>query len=1479
MKKIFVSILFISLVSVLFKYTYNDKKTEKASLQLSKVKERKKYDQPDKAVAWLEQFRQTPKNSLSPSQLNRKIQSEVKAIEKTRKTKKAQSPNIPKFKFENLGPSNFGGRIRGFVINPDDENQLLAGSVSGGIWKSINAGKSWKAKGDFLSTIAIGSMIVDPDNSKRVYVGTGEGFFNFDAARGAGIFVSEDFGESWDFLSSTNTDDFLYVNRLVRIPNSSTLIAATFSGIFKSDDLGQTWSEVSGFATAGRGFVDLKIDPSDSNHLLAVHYGIPNDALNFVISSPSNIANNYEAVVASFGPSFPEEGINNLDVVIVNDTTAPTNDGCEAITNDLTDKIALIQRGSCNFTDKVKNAQLKGALAVIVYQNSDDSPFGMGGDDDTINIPSAMISKANGELIVNESTTVIGSVLNVVASSIDRLLLRSTNAGISWENLGASQGLPEINVGRMELAFGMDGVIYVAVANSDDATLGLWRSPGGVADFVKTQTTAQFIERQGWYDLAIGVHPNDSNTVFTGAVDQFVTRDGGDSMIKNSNWRPSGTATGINSISKYMHSDLHGFIFSPNNPDHHYIVGDGGVFKTEDNGLTFNSLNDGLSISQSYGIAVSPDGTKVTSGTQDNGSQLYFGDTNNWFEWSGGDGGYSAWDQQNGNYLYGSFPNGGMFGSKNSGQSIRGMELPDTDGASFIQPFALDAKNGNRLIVGTNNVFYTSNARSLNNATFLDITGDLASGNVNALSFNSSIENQILIGMTGGNIYKLDSLGDANTLTDITPSDNGDFRGAITDVKSDASDVTGNTLYATRGNYEKDRVIKSLDGGQTWQSIAGNLPEMPVYQITIDPKNPNILIIGTEVGLWVAELEGTSTVDWQRYDYGLAFTRVMDFDWYEDDTLFIGTHGRGTYKASRNPIDISLNTLITTNSSIDNDGILDSGETGLYMVNVKNNSGFDISGAQLEVSLPAEFQVTTSEFDIDKLLANSSTVIPVEVTLNDDSSCLLDTSLSAVLNYEDKEIIESINIITSANINLETSDFFDGAEESSSEMTIERMLGSSDWQQVDSAFRSGSKSWFASNEISYADKSLISPWMVMNGGGNMMSFSLKYSTQGDQEQYFDGVILELREKGGLWEDIGHLSSIAYDGQLFNNNTALTRQAWSGSQNNWRDSIVDLADLYQGKTVQFRFRMVSDTRIGGVGFWVDDIQMSNVIRKTQPSCDPDINSGNNLPSSGLWYDRSKSGHGFGIEPIGRDNLYFIIFYTYDDNGIPEWYTSITTLENGVLNVNFETDTLQKSIYNKDTQSSSIDPSLNDGRLSIDFNSSEASSNALCNDGTAGRQMDRVAILRWKLDDQQGSWCIEPIISEDRKGSPDFGGTWYGGSGDSGWGLSLSLVKTELVSIFYYYDDTGQPRWAIGQQQGFERGNDLKINMNEVSGFGRLETPIAISTNSAGTIIFNLENSLNNILIDGKISIDVNYQGVEGGDWIRNSSPIQILTKPH
>jgi hypothetical protein len=118
------------------------------------------------------------------------------------------------------------------------------------------------------------------------------------------------------------------------------------------------------------------------------------------IISPSGIDGTYAVQPAAFGPPIDLTGVSG-NMAVVDDGSADPTLGCEPLANGsaIAGRIAVVDRGECFFTEKVKNAQNAGATAVIVVNNQPTGLPPMGGDDATITIPSAGITQADGDLI------------------------------------------------------------------------------------------------------------------------------------------------------------------------------------------------------------------------------------------------------------------------------------------------------------------------------------------------------------------------------------------------------------------------------------------------------------------------------------------------------------------------------------------------------------------------------------------------------------------------------------------------------------------------------------------------------------------------------------------------------------------------------------------------------------------------------------------------------------------------------------------------------------------------------------------------------------------------------------------------------------------------------------------------------------------------------------------------------------------------
>jgi hypothetical protein len=155
---------------------------------------------------------------------------------------------------------------------------------------------------------------------------------------------------------------------------------------------------------------------------------------------------NYGAYKSAFGAAVTAGGkIGPL--AVYNDGTGVATDGCEASTASLTGKMAIIDRGTCNFTVKVKNAQNAGAVAVVLVNNvPGGGAFAPGGTDRKVKIPSAMVSFEDGStlrMLAGSSANLhlSGLVALQIDGDIDAdIVAHEYGHGLSWRMIGSMSG-------------------------------------------------------------------------------------------------------------------------------------------------------------------------------------------------------------------------------------------------------------------------------------------------------------------------------------------------------------------------------------------------------------------------------------------------------------------------------------------------------------------------------------------------------------------------------------------------------------------------------------------------------------------------------------------------------------------------------------------------------------------------------------------------------------------------------------------------------------------------------------------------------------------------------------------------------------------------------------------------------------------------------------------------------------------------------
>ena len=249
----------------------------------------------------------------------------------------------------------------------------------------------------------------------------------------------------------------------------------------------------------------------------------------FSVNTAGAHQGNYSGLIAAFGAGLPTPPVTeNLAVVIDDNANGGTdvNDGCENITNAsaINGKIALIKRGTCNFTVKVKKAQDAGAKAVVMVNNVAGAPITMGGEDPTITIPAVMISMENGNPIINAvlaGTTLNGSVPK--EGHYDGYKDGTFDNGIMAHEYG--HGISNRLTGGPTNGGCLNNQEQMGEGWSDYLGLVMTIEPGdhgtdgrGIGTYAISQPTTGVGIRPTRYSTNMSVNPSTYNTIKTAAV-------------------------------------------------------------------------------------------------------------------------------------------------------------------------------------------------------------------------------------------------------------------------------------------------------------------------------------------------------------------------------------------------------------------------------------------------------------------------------------------------------------------------------------------------------------------------------------------------------------------------------------------------------------------------------------------------------------------------------------------------------------------------------------------------------------------------------------------------------------------------------------------------------------------------------------------------------------------------------------------------
>lgn len=495
----------------------------------------------------------------------------------------------------------------------------------------------------------------------------------------------------------------------------------------------------------------------------------------------------------------------------------------------------------------------------------------------------------------------------------------STNGGNTFS---ASTGLPGgTNRLAITVSPAADNVVYILAAAGDWSFGGVYKSEDFGVSFSAQNTTTDIFNGSGqaWYDMAVTVSDTNPNILLAGVLNVWRSSNGGVTWTEINSWsNPSGVS--------YTHADIHYLNYYNGNL---YCGSDGGVYKSSNNGNTFNDLSSGLQIGQYYTIAGSQnDVTTLCGGLQDNGGYAYTDGT--WKCYYGADGMGSAVNPNNSNQIWGMIQNGSLYYTSNGGFNLSGVGSPE--GGRWVTPMSYDGNNS-RIIAGYNDIYEYVLGSGWNQISTYDFPSLLSI--VEVYENNSNI----MYASSGSNLARTNDGG--TTFTNISLP----FNASITSLE--INPTNSNEIWITRSGWTNgQKVYRSLNGGSSWDNISFNLPNIPANIIKFNSSNDG-LYLGMDIGVYYYnDLIGT----WLPFNENLPNVIVNDIEINEATSLIrIGTYGRGVWESGAYDT-VQYDTDVMVLSLDSPDGVYCQADTDVSVV-VRNIGTSSVTSLVLEYDI------------------------------------------------------------------------------------------------------------------------------------------------------------------------------------------------------------------------------------------------------------------------------------------------------------------------------------------------------------------------------------------------------------------------------------------------------------------------------------------------------------------------------------------------